>query len=156
MARWWAELRWKPEALRTLLKIRFESLSIMGFIIGLLTVFMVLDCVVLVLLVLMQLPKKEAGRRPGLRRRGHRRAVWRGFGQCPDQNHQIRRDDLLRDGVCCSPSCKPAHYGRTTRPRSSKSSNSRLAAPGLRHRSCNAPVLPRPEHSRSPLQQLAD
>src|SRR5260370_8886099 len=33
----------------------------MGFIIGLLTFFMVLDCVVLVLLVLIQLPKKEAG-----------------------------------------------------------------------------------------------
>ena len=33
----------------------------MGFIIGLLTVFMVLDCVVLVFLVLIQLPKKEAG-----------------------------------------------------------------------------------------------
>ena len=33
----------------------------MGFIIGLLTLFMVLDCLVLVLLVLIQLPKKEAG-----------------------------------------------------------------------------------------------
>jgi preprotein translocase subunit SecG len=33
----------------------------MGFIIGLLTVFMVLDCVVLVFLVLIQLPKKDAG-----------------------------------------------------------------------------------------------
>jgi preprotein translocase subunit SecG len=33
----------------------------MGFVIGLLTVFMVLDCVVLVFLVLIQLPKKEAG-----------------------------------------------------------------------------------------------
>jgi preprotein translocase subunit SecG len=33
----------------------------MGFIIGLLTFFMVLDCIVLVFLVLIQLPKKEAG-----------------------------------------------------------------------------------------------
>jgi preprotein translocase subunit SecG len=33
----------------------------MGFIIGLLTLFMVLDCLVLILLVLIQLPKKEAG-----------------------------------------------------------------------------------------------
>src|SRR5438045_4300278 len=33
----------------------------MGFIIGLLTLVLVLDCVVLVLLVLIQLPKKEAG-----------------------------------------------------------------------------------------------
>ena len=33
----------------------------MGFVIGLLTFFMILDCVVLVLLVLVQLPKKEAG-----------------------------------------------------------------------------------------------
>jgi preprotein translocase subunit SecG len=33
----------------------------MGFIIGLLTFVMVLDCLVLILLVLVQLPKKEAG-----------------------------------------------------------------------------------------------
>src|SRR5271166_208975 len=33
----------------------------MGFIIGLLTFVMVLDCIVLVLLVLLQLPKKDAG-----------------------------------------------------------------------------------------------
>jgi preprotein translocase subunit SecG len=33
----------------------------MAFIIGLLTVVMVLDCIVLILLVLIQLPKKEAG-----------------------------------------------------------------------------------------------
>jgi preprotein translocase subunit SecG len=33
----------------------------MGFLIGLLTVIMVLDCVVLVFLVLIQLPKKDAG-----------------------------------------------------------------------------------------------
>lgn len=33
----------------------------MSFLIGLLTVVLVLDCVVLILLVLVQLPKKEAG-----------------------------------------------------------------------------------------------
>jgi preprotein translocase subunit SecG len=33
----------------------------MGFIIGFLTLIMVLDCIVLILLVLIQLPKKEAG-----------------------------------------------------------------------------------------------
>lgn len=33
----------------------------MGFVIGFLTLIMVLDCLVLVLLVLVQLPKKEAG-----------------------------------------------------------------------------------------------
>ena len=33
----------------------------MGFLIGLLTVVMVLDCVALILLVLIQLPKKDAG-----------------------------------------------------------------------------------------------
>src|SRR5262245_57146110 len=33
----------------------------MGFVIGLLSFFMVLDCLVLILLVLIQLPKKEAG-----------------------------------------------------------------------------------------------
>ena len=32
-----------------------------GFIIGLLTVILVLDCLFLVLLILIQLPKKEAG-----------------------------------------------------------------------------------------------
>ena len=33
----------------------------MGFIIGLLTIVLVLDCLLLILLVLIQLPKKEAG-----------------------------------------------------------------------------------------------
>ena len=33
----------------------------MGFLIGLFTLFMVLDCAVLIFLVLIQLPKKEAG-----------------------------------------------------------------------------------------------
>jgi preprotein translocase subunit SecG len=33
----------------------------MAFIIGLLTLVMVVDCLILILLVLMQLPKKEAG-----------------------------------------------------------------------------------------------
>ena len=33
----------------------------MAFLIGLLTVILVLDCIVLILLVLVQLPKKEAG-----------------------------------------------------------------------------------------------
>ncbi len=33
----------------------------MGFVIGLFTVIMVLDCLALILLVLIQLPKKEAG-----------------------------------------------------------------------------------------------
>lgn len=33
----------------------------MAFVIGLLTFFMILDCVVLVMLILIQLPKKEAG-----------------------------------------------------------------------------------------------
>ena len=33
----------------------------MGFLIGLFTIVMVLDCLILILLVLIQLPKKEAG-----------------------------------------------------------------------------------------------
>src|SRR5437016_6582248 len=33
----------------------------MGFLIGLLTVIMVLDCLMLIFLVLIQLPKKDAG-----------------------------------------------------------------------------------------------
>jgi preprotein translocase subunit SecG len=33
----------------------------MGFLIGLLTVFMIFDCIILIFLVLIQLPKKEAG-----------------------------------------------------------------------------------------------
>src|SRR3989440_11230338 len=36
----------------------------MGFLIGLLTLVMVLDCLVLIFLVLIQLPKKEAGAGP--------------------------------------------------------------------------------------------
>src|SRR6185312_16675447 len=57
MARSSAELPWKPAALRTSLRIRFNML----FLIILLSVAMVIDCVILVFLVLMQLPKKEAG-----------------------------------------------------------------------------------------------
>src|SRR5512133_2164871 len=33
----------------------------MGFIVGLLTILLVLDCAILIFLVLIQLPKKEAG-----------------------------------------------------------------------------------------------
>ena len=33
----------------------------MGFIIGLLTLVMVFDCIILIFLVLIQLPKKDAG-----------------------------------------------------------------------------------------------
>src|SRR6185369_17493517 len=40
---------------------RTEKESIMGFLIGLLVVIMLLDCLALILLVLIQLPKKEAG-----------------------------------------------------------------------------------------------
>src|ERR1044071_6945365 len=59
MGRWWAARRWKPEVLRTLLKIRFKQP--MSFFIGFLTVVLVLDSLLLILLVLIQLPKKEAG-----------------------------------------------------------------------------------------------
>src|SRR5215469_16211969 len=59
MAPWSVELRLKPAVFRILLKAQFKN--IMGFIIGLLTFFMILDCIVLVMLILIQLPKKEAG-----------------------------------------------------------------------------------------------
>src|SRR5215469_1796379 len=59
MAPWSVELRLKPAVFRILLKAQFKN--IMGFIIGLLTFFMILDCIVLILLILIQLPKKEAG-----------------------------------------------------------------------------------------------
>src|SRR6266480_1234916 len=54
----WAARRWKPGAFRTLSRTRFNC---MGFFIIMLTIALVLDCLVLILLVLMQLPKKEAG-----------------------------------------------------------------------------------------------
>src|SRR5262249_54879985 len=59
MAPWSVELRLKPAVFRILLKAQFKNF--MGFIIGLLTFFMIVDCVVLILLILIQLPKKEAG-----------------------------------------------------------------------------------------------
>src|SRR5438105_4938035 len=60
MAPWSAELRLKRAVFRILSRAQFESI-IMGFILGLLTFFMIVDCIVLVFLVLIQLPKKEAG-----------------------------------------------------------------------------------------------
>src|SRR5271157_1177944 len=60
-ARSWAALRWKPAVLLISLRTRYKRVEFMGFIIGLLTLIMVLDCLLLVLLVLIQLPKKEAG-----------------------------------------------------------------------------------------------
>src|SRR5215475_5771282 len=56
-ARLSAALHSKLAALRTSLRIRYNML----FLIILLSVALVLDCIVLVFLVLMQLPKKEAG-----------------------------------------------------------------------------------------------
>ena len=47
--------------LPTSLEIRFKFLSMINIFIGILTVAMVLDCLLLILLVLVQLPKKEAG-----------------------------------------------------------------------------------------------
>ena len=70
----------------------------MGFLIGLLTVVMVLDCLLLIFLVLIQLPKKEAGAGLAFGGGRDRRPVRRRFRQRPDQDHQIRRHHLLRSG----------------------------------------------------------
>ena len=45
----------------------------MTFFIGVLTFFLVINCLVLILLVLMQLPKKDAGADAGI----WRRSLWR-------------------------------------------------------------------------------
>ena len=47
----------------------------MGFFIGLLTFVLVLDCIALILLVLMQLPKKDATRPISL----HKYFYWNNF-----------------------------------------------------------------------------
>ena len=70
----------------------------MGFLIGLFTVVMVLDCAVLIFLVLIQLPKKDAGAGLAFGGGGDGRPVRRRFRQCPDEDHQIRGRNLLRPG----------------------------------------------------------
>ena len=52
--------RWKREVLLTSSRIP-SKLGLASLFIGLLTAVLVLDCVLLILLVLVQLPKKEAG-----------------------------------------------------------------------------------------------
>src|SRR5258708_6278740 len=59
MGRWWAVRRWRRAASPTLSKIRSKIMAF--FLIMLLTAVMVIDCIALILLVLIQLPKKEAG-----------------------------------------------------------------------------------------------
>src|SRR5688572_24919773 len=69
MARWSAALRSKIAVLRTSCGIQFRTvtpdvrrgLNDMMWIIGILTFILILDCLFLMLLVLVQLPKKEAG-----------------------------------------------------------------------------------------------
>src|SRR5262245_43283491 len=59
---WSAAPRWTTAALLILLRTRFKRTEeIMAIIIWLLTAVLVLDCLLLTLLVLIQLPKKEAG-----------------------------------------------------------------------------------------------
>src|ERR1700689_958450 len=43
--------------------------------------------------------EKRRGRGAGVRRRRGGRAVWRGFGQCADENHQMGGGNFLRAGV---------------------------------------------------------
>jgi protein translocase SecG subunit len=59
MGRWSEELRWKSEVFLILLKIQFSSFMVI--LIWLLTVILVLNALFLILLVLVQLPKKETG-----------------------------------------------------------------------------------------------
>src|SRR5688500_7809380 len=69
MARWSAALRSKIAVLRTSCGIQFRTvtpdvrrgLNDMMWIIGILTFILIVDCLFLMLLVLVQLPKKEAG-----------------------------------------------------------------------------------------------
>ena len=70
----------------------------MGFIPGLFTVVLVLDCLLLIFLVLIQLPKKEAGAGLAFGGAAGGRAVWRGFRQRPDKSDQIRRHRAFRAG----------------------------------------------------------
>ena len=70
----------------------------MTFIYICLTVLLFLDCVFLVFLMLLQLPKKEAGAGMAFGGGGDRRAVWRGIGQRADQDHQVRRGHFLWTG----------------------------------------------------------
>src|SRR5881396_2387702 len=63
MAPWWAAPPWKTAPSRTSSRIPFNNAhqNLMTIAIWLLTFLLVLDCLVLILLVLIQLPKKEAG-----------------------------------------------------------------------------------------------
>src|SRR5438477_3370260 len=60
-ARWSVAHRWSRGVFRTSSKTTFNYERYMLWIIGFLTVVLVLDSLILVLLVLVQLPKKEAG-----------------------------------------------------------------------------------------------
>jgi preprotein translocase subunit SecG len=59
-ARWSAALRWTRAIFLILLRTQFNE-EIMPILIGLLSAILFLDSVVLILLILLQLPKKEAG-----------------------------------------------------------------------------------------------
>src|SRR5438445_27989 len=62
MARSWAGRRWKTGVFRKSSKTAWtERMIMLSFFIGLLTVILALDCLLLILLILIQLPKKEAG-----------------------------------------------------------------------------------------------
>src|SRR3954451_17118429 len=62
MSRWSAERRWKSGIFRILLKTRFDlTFTNMSLLIGFLTFVLVMNCLFLILLILIQLPKKEAG-----------------------------------------------------------------------------------------------
>src|SRR2546430_9812550 len=62
MAGGWGRVARRPQFFGHHQELReLRRLIIMNFIIGLLTVILVLDCLFLLLLILIQLPKKEAG-----------------------------------------------------------------------------------------------
>src|SRR5438034_10513947 len=58
-----AALPWRSAVFRTLSRTAFNNKEpvMMNLLIGLLTVVLVLDCLFLILLILIQLPKKDAG-----------------------------------------------------------------------------------------------
>ncbi len=75
----------------------------MGFLIGLLTVVMVLDCLVLIFLVLIQLPKKEAGAGLAFGGAATDALFGAGSGNVLTQDHQIRRHRPSSFWQWCSP-----------------------------------------------------
>ena len=84
----------------------------MSFFIGVLTFFLVVNCAVLILLVLIQLPKKDAGAGLAFGGGAADALFGAGFGQRADQNHQILDDYFLRAGAGHRDVARPLASGK--------------------------------------------